>query len=285
MASGAWTLMPNSLRGTVVEQAVAGTVIWGNLSISLAVYPNASSPRIVYSSLGLPDARSAYTLCPANTFSPQAGAACVQCQNATAAAASNFCFCNPGYFGRHSAEEACLPCLAGKFSTTEGATAVNTCTPCPDGSSSSAGSSACLQPYQIAHTPPENHQDSEFSGVLVEGGEDWYAPDRQGSQYAGGGDPSFYFVLDLGTSRTVAKLVIRNTWQSGDYTTKFFSISMSIDSSTDNFGPQVTGTLAGQDTSLQEVPVGLTGRYLKFQVLTYGPYSAGLEYVAVLVSA
>ena len=119
----------------------------------------------------------------------------------------------------------------------------------------------------------------------MEGGEDWYAPDRQGSQYAGGGDPSFYFVLDLGTSRTVAKLVIRNTWQSGDYTTKFFSISMSIDSSTDNFGPQVTGTLAGQDTSLQEVPVGLTGRYLKFQVLTYGHHSAGLKYVAVLVSA
>jgi len=119
----------------------------------------------------------------------------------------------------------------------------------------------------------------------VEGGEDWYAPDRQGSQYAGGGDPSFYFVLDLGTSRTVAKLVIRNTWESGYYFTKFFSISMSIDSSTDNFGPQVTGTLAGQDTSLQEVPVGLTGRYLKFQVLTYGPYSAGLKYVAVLVSA
>ena len=121
----------------------------------------------------------------------------------------------------------------------------------------------------------------------MEGGEDWYAPDRQGSQYAGGGDPSFYFVLDLGASRTVEKLVIRNSnlGGGGHYTTKTFSISMSIDSSTDNFGPQVTGTLAGQDTSLQEVPVGLTGRYLKFQVLTYGPYSAGLEYVAVLVSA
>jgi len=162
-----------------------------------------------------------------------------------------------------------VSCVAGKFSAAEGATASDTCSDCAAGKD----------------TPPENHQDSEFSGVLVEGGEDWYAPDRQGSQYAGGGDPSFYFVLDLGTSRTVAKLVIRNTWESGYYFTKFFSISMSIDSSTDNFGPQVTGTLAGQDTSLQEVPVGLTGRYLKFQVLTYGPYSAGLEYVAVLVSA
>ncbi len=123
MASGAWTLMPDALRGRVVEQAVAGTVTWGNLSISLAVYPNASSPRIVFSSLGLPDARSAYILCPANTFSPQGGAACVPCQNATAAAASSFCFCNPGYFGRHSAEEACLPC--------------------PTGTHSAAGASAC----------------------------------------------------------------------------------------------------------------------------------------------
>ena len=67
------------------------------------------------------------------------------------------------------------------------------------------------------------------------------------------------------------------------YTTKTFSISMSIDSSTDNFGPQVPGTLAVQESSLQEVSVGLTGRYLKFQVLTYGLYSAALKYVAVLV--
>jgi hypothetical protein len=101
----------------------------------------------------------------------------------------------------------------------------------------------------------------------------------------GGGDPSFYFVLDLGAKRTVSKLVIRNAVRSGvDYTTKDFSISMSIDSSTNNFGPQVTGTLAVQDYSLQEVPVGLTGRYLKFKVLTYGPNSAALKYVAIFVS-
>jgi hypothetical protein len=114
--------------------------------------------------------------------------------------------------------------------------------------------------------------------------EDWVAPDRLASQYSGGGDPSFYFVLDLGANRTVPKLVIRNAVRSGRYTTKDFTISMSIDSSINNFGPQIAGTLAVQDYSLQEVPVGLTGRYLKFQVLTYGPYSAALKYVAIVVS-
>ena len=82
-------------------------------------------------------------------------------------------------------------------------------------------------------------------------------------------------------SRTVAKLLIRNMESSELYTTKAFSISMSIDSATDNFGPEVNGTLQVQDTSLQEVYVCLTGRYLKFKVLTYGHNSAGLKYVAV----
>ena len=63
-----------------------------------------------------------------------------------------------------------------------------------------------------------------------------------------------------------------------------YPLPSSIDSSTNDFGPHVTGTLAGQDTALQEVPVGLTGRYLKFQVLTYGIFSAALKYVAVVVS-
>jgi len=75
------------------------------------------------------------------------------------------------------------------------------------------------------------------------------------------------------------KLVIRNSNLGGGgyYATKTFSISMSIDSATDNFGPQVNGTLQVQDTSLQEVYVCLTGRYLRFKVLTYGHYSAGLN--------
>ena len=142
MASGAWTLMPDALQGRVVEQAVAGTVTWGNLSISLALYPNTSSPRIVFSSFGLPDARSAYILCPANTFSPQAGASCVPCQNATAAAVSSFCLCNPGYFGRHSAKETCLPCPGGSYAATSASTS---CTSCEAGKYSTVtGATACL---------------------------------------------------------------------------------------------------------------------------------------------
>jgi hypothetical protein len=189
--------------------------------------------------------------------------------------------CEAGKFSGSTASNGCTSCPAGKYS----ATGATTCAPCPAGASSPAGSSVCLQTYQIAHTPPEYNSRYAFAGVMQEGGVDWFAPDRQGSQYDGSGDPSFYFVLDLGVSRTVAKLVIRNHWGSGGhYTTKTFSISMSIDSSTNDFGPQVTGTLAGQESSLQDVQVGLTSRYLKFKVLTYGHYSAALKYVAVVVS-
>jgi hypothetical protein len=119
---------------------------------------------------------------------------------------------------------------------------------------------------------------------LQEGGTEWLAPNYwEIGQYVGGGDPRIYFVLDLVSSRTGVKLVIRNSnWDGGGaYATKTFSISMSIDSATDNFGPEVNGTLQVQDTSLQEVYVCLTGRYLKFKVLTYGHNSAGLKYVAV----
>jgi hypothetical protein len=190
--------------------------------------------------------------------------------------------CPAGTFKAASVNITCDNCVAGKYS----ATGATTCAPCPNGAFSPAGSSVCLQPYQIAHTPPvwRNSDLAAFAGVMQDVPGDWAGPDRQGTQYADGGDPSFYFILDLGASRTVAKLLIRNKVLENLYTTKTFSISMSIDSSTNNFGPQVTGSLAGQESSLQEVPVGLTGRYLKFQILTYGRYSAGLKYVAVVVS-
>ena len=88
----------------------------------------------------------------------------------------------------------------------------------------------------------------------------------------------------MGTNVTVQKLVIRNRyWTNIEYNTQSFSISMSLDSATNGFGQEVTGTLEVQDSSLQEVPVGLTGRYLKFKCDTYGTYSAGLKYVAVHV--
>jgi hypothetical protein len=35
---------------------------------------------------------------------------------------------------------------------------------------------------------------------------------------------------------------------------------------------------------MDPMPVGLSGCYLKFQVLTYGHYSAALKYVTVVVS-
>ena len=97
--------------------------------------------------------------------------------------------CPAGTFKAASVNITCDNCVAGKYS----ATGATTCAPCPNGAFSPAGSSVCLQPYQIVHTPPEYSSGYAFAGVMQEGGVDWVAPDRQGSQYAGGGDPSFYF--------------------------------------------------------------------------------------------
>jgi hypothetical protein len=59
---------------------------------------------------------------------------------------------------------------------------------------------------------------------------------------------------------------------------------MSADDPTANYGEVVTGTLENDDSSIQRVAVGLSGRYLKFTCNTYAWYSVGLKYVAVLVA-
>ena len=112
----------------------------------------------------------------------------------------------------------------------------------------------------------------------------WAGPDKQGTEYAGGGDPSFFFVLDLGATITVAKLRIRNCLYASVcsyYSVQDFAVSMS-ESATDGFGAEMTGSLQLQHNTIQDVPIELTGRYLKFVAKTYGDYSAGLEYLEVL---
>lgn len=156
----------------------------------------------------------------------------------------------------------------------------------------------CVIDYTVAHTPPlypkPASQQAEVAFINVktdigvvpgaQSGAYWNAPDRQGTQFAGGGDPSFYFVLDLGAITTVTKLRIRNC-NAKVYCTLYsvldYSISMSIEA-TSGFGGEVAGTLQAQQDTIQDVPVVLTGRFLKFVCETYGTYSAALEYVEVV---
>jgi len=152
--------------------------------------------------------------------------------------------------------------------------------------------------YTVAHTPPlypkPADQQAEVAFINVktdlgvvpgpQSGAYWNAPDRQGTLYEGGGDPSFYFVLDLGAIITVAKLRIRNCNAAVScdlYSVRDYSISVS-NAPTSGFGVEVTGTLQAQQDTIQDVPVLLTGRFLKFVCETYGSYSAALEYVEVV---
>ena len=109
-----------------------------------------------------------------------------------------------------SAATAFLACPAHKTAPA-GSTSSSKC--CPAGVSSPSFSSVCLQTYQVAQVPPGYHSMYAFAGVMQDEDGDWLSL-LAGSQYDGGGDPRFYFVLDLGASRTLAKLVIRNHWWS-----------------------------------------------------------------------
>lgn len=138
-------------------------------------------------------------------------------------------------------------------------------------------------PYDVSHTPPENSTTHAFTNLMDDQGLHWIAPDRRGGAYGGGGDPSFYFVLDLRETRTMPNLRVKNCLFESDsqhYWVENYTISMSNDP-TANFGPEeVTGTLKYIYT-LQDVVVDLAGRYLKFEVNTHGAYSACLHYVGV----
>ena len=191
--------------------------------------------------------------------------------------------------------ELCSDCPAGTYSDAPGSAGCSTCPVdtysangasvclvCPVGLSTPAGSSGCAVSYSVAHTPPEYSGSWLFTNVQLDNSAAWYGPDRQGSQYADGGDPRFFFVLDLGRTWTVTQLSIRNS--AGAYSVGDFTIAMSADDPTANDGEVATGTLENDASSIQRVAVGLSGRYLKFTCNTYGIYSVGLKYVAVLVA-
>merc|ERR1712187_527686 len=115
-------------------------------------------------------------------------------------------------------------------------------------------------------------------------GASWIAPDRQGSQYANGGDPTFYFIFDLATPFYVTALSVVNgvTYKSWEvyYRCDSYTISMSDDGA--SFGTEISGMLKNDKTITQLAQVGMMDRFLKLKILTYGKYSAALSRVKVL---
>ena len=139
-------------------------------------------------------------------------------------------------------------------------------------------------PYTIVGQAPEYDGSYTLNGILDIGGGSWLAPDRQNSEYANSGDPSFCFVIDLAENQYVHMLKIRNCVSSEDwckkYRTEDFEVSMSS-SPYDGYGNVVSATLKDNNNDIQEFSIRLTGRYLKFKAVSYGDYSAALAYLGV----
>jgi hypothetical protein len=167
------------------------------------------------------------TICVAGKYKGGTGnLACSDCVAGKYSGDSAATVCTDCVAGKLSAavgcSSTCAECEAGKYSAATGAMSATTCTPCPDGSSSSAGSCFCPRAlptsYQIVHTPPEYSGSSRiYRNLAGRRRQSGLGPSGRGASISGGGDPSFYFVLDLGASRTGVKLVIRNSnWGGAD---------------------------------------------------------------------
>ena len=139
-------------------------------------------------------------------------------------------------------------------------------------------------PYTIVGKAPEYNGSYKLDGILDVDGGSWLAPDRQNSQYANSGDPSFCFVIDLAENQYVHMLKIKNCVSSEDwcekYRTEDFEVSMSA-SPYDGYGTVISSSLKDNKNDIQEFSIKLTGRYLKFKAMSYGSYSAALTYLGV----
>ena len=105
-----------------------------------------------------------------------------------------------------------------------------------------------------------------------------------------GGDPSNYFILDLGSATcVVSKIVVINQAFPDYYLVSSYAVDVSDDPNT--FPNMVSGTFPiVSDTVQQEVAIGKTGRYLRFNMVTAGTifqdgYTCGLQYFGVVGSS
>jgi len=140
-------------------------------------------------------------------------------------------------------------------------------------------------PYSFARSPPIYNGSYQETNMQVPcEGFGWLGPDRlQGGQYAEGGEPEFYFILDLGSSIAIDRLRVRNRSWGNAYCTKDYEVSVS-DSQDSGYGAPISGTLNWMGAFTQDIAIGQSGRYVKFKALTYCLYSVALAYLEVLMA-
>jgi hypothetical protein len=94
-------------------------------------------------------------------------------------------------------------------------------------------------PYTITQSAPAYNSGYAFSNIASTNNVCWLGPDRQGGTYAWGGDPSFYFILDLSSQYLVESLKLKqcSSWKN-EYAVNEVIVSMSNDGTT--YGSSIT---------------------------------------------
>jgi hypothetical protein len=113
----------------------------------------------------------------------------------------------------------------------------------------------------------------------------WIAPNRQGTEYATNGDPTFFFEVDLGSICAIRRIDLKN-FQVNDwhryYRTDDFKIEFGDAAS--EYTAVAEGTLQRTWTSIDfDDSVVHDARFIKFSALSYGTFSAALEQFQVFV--
>ena len=139
--------------------------------------------------------------------------------------------------------------------------------------------------FTVAASAP-NFGGYPFSNIQAQDAQCWLGPDEVNT-YPGGGNPAFFFVLDMASVRVVTSIIVQQcaAW-CNMYAVYQLQISTSNDATT--YGSPVTVTAAMCTNSvypqpLQTLSVGLTGRYIKVLVKTYNPSrSMGADFIGLL---
>jgi len=148
-------------------------------------------------------------------------------------------------------------------------------------------------PWTVEHRPPEYSSKWRFENAKTLAPPEYVAPDRQGSSYSRGGDPSFFWVIDVGASACIKELRIANghgggtgsTDPVGDgyashYHVKDYKVGVSDDPK--SFPNMKLGHFPFYDrTAWQAISLGTKGRYIRMDMTTYGKNSAGIAGIEV----
>eukprot|EP00928_Gymnodinium_smaydae_P038625 TRINITY_DN26603_c1_g2_i1.p1 TRINITY_DN26603_c1_g2~~TRINITY_DN26603_c1_g2_i1.p1 ORF type:complete len:1178 (-),score=195.91 TRINITY_DN26603_c1_g2_i1:265-3798(-) len=138
--------------------------------------------------------------------------------------------------------------------------------------------------WTVNHAPPEREDGERSEGAefpelsfqsLANGGT-YVGPDFQGTPQELGGDASMYFIIDLGKPVRIDKLEMINAW--GDdkqYYLLDYEVGISNDICTFKYRGGTFPVVSS--TKVQDVRVEGTGRYIRFNMKTYGPKSVAIS--------